>query len=88
MDIGYVGLPYTLFAQTHIATVFEILVGAVVNQQWFNLYKDARAENLPIAGSQLNSPNDGLLDRGRKVSSIRFEAKWLFANNEPNPSIS
>lgn len=55
----------------------------MVNDQWLNLYKEARVEFLSIIGS-----DDGLIlfkldnwDRTSKFPSFRFEAKWLLHDN-------
>lgn len=52
---------------------------AVANQQWINLYKHVRVENLPIVGSA-HGPILLTIDtwsRAGKFPPFRFEAKWV-----------
>lgn len=47
-----IGLPYTWFHnQATLVVVFKRLDSVVANQQWLNLYKDTRAKNLSVIGS-------------------------------------
>lgn len=56
---------------------------ATANPQWLNLYKDARLENLPIAGSDYGH---FLLftdswSRSGKYPLFKFEATWLLQDS-------
>lgn len=66
--IGFIGLLFTWCNNNpRIAGVFEKQDRTVANQQWFNLYKDARVQILSITGSY-HYPIfsiDELLERGR-----------------------
>lgn len=57
MDICIRGLPTTRFKdRTSVDAIFGRLDRVVTNEQWLNLRKDTRVENLLIVGSD-HGPN-------------------------------
>lgn len=62
------------------AAVFERSHRVVIEEQWLNLYKNAKAENLLIVGSD-HGPIMLMMDFWDRVSKnrpFRFKARWLF----------
>ena len=52
LELESFGLPYTWFnKRRYFSSIFEKLDRVLINDQWIHSFRDARAENLPIIGS-------------------------------------